>query len=370
MRKKRVLHVITSTGVGGAENMLYKYLSYSDKEVIDHSVISLKDLDHFGGKIKDLDIPIHGLSKPIYTLSGIKEFYKTSKEFNPDILQSWLYHSDLACLILNLFLKIKLCWNIRSYKVYKFQKITGALVRFLAIFSKVPDVIIINSLASKDYHHRILYRPKRWEHVPNGFDLSFNKDKPDLVIDIRSELNIPPESLIIGMIARYSKDKDHKTFLKACSLINKELPNVHFVMIGNQIDRFNLKLVNISDQLKISNQVHMLGTRNDIPQVMPNFDIVCSSSIDEAFPNTIGEAMAASVPCVVTDVGDCALLVGDTGRVVESKSPVSLSKECLNLLRMPNHERLNLGKEARNRIAKHFSIKNITKKYDEIYLGL
>ena len=240
--------------------------------------------------------------------------------------------------------------------MYKFQKLTGLLVKFLALFSKVPDVVIINSLASRDYHHKILYRPRRWEHIPNGFDLSVYKTRSQSDIDIRSELNIPSSDFLIGMIARYSSDKDHETFLRSCSLINKQLPKVQFVMIGSNVDQSNDALLNISNELNISNKVYMLGVRDEISQLISNFDVVCSSSVDEAFPNVIGEAMAAAVPCVVTDVGDCALLVGETGRIVQSGNPILMSAGCIELLSMSNEERINLGMQARNRVKKYFSI--------------
>ena len=116
MIKRKVLHVITTTGVGGAENMFYKYLSNSDKDIIQHGVISLTGIDIVGSKIEALNIPVHGLTKPIYTLKGIKELHTVVKNFNPDVMQSWLYHSDLVCLVLRLFLRFKLCWNIDPTK--------------------------------------------------------------------------------------------------------------------------------------------------------------------------------------------------------------------------------------------------------------
>jgi len=368
--RKKVLHIITATGVGGAENMLYKYLSNSNKDYIEHSVISLTGIDEFGVKIKELKIPVHALSEPIYTLQGMKDLYSVAKQLKPDVLQSWLYHSDLVALILNFLLKSKLCWNIRSYKVFKYKRSTGMLVRLLALFSKVPDAVIINSVASKNYHHKIWYRPNRWEYVPNGFDADVFKQKAEFKNDIRAELDIVFDANIIGMVARYSAEKDHESFLRACSLIHKALPSVHFVMVGYGVDQSNLKLTNIIDELDLHDCVHLLGVRLDVPAIVPCFDIACSSSIDEAFPNVIGEAMTAAVPCVVTDVGDCAMVVADTGRVVPLGDPKYISDACLELLRLPETERRDLGYQARIRAIKEFSIQKISAKYDDIYLSL
>lgn len=368
--RRKVLHVITATGVGGAENMLYKYLCNSNKNYLDHSVVSLTGIDEFGLKIKALQIPVYALSKPIYTLQGMRELYILAKQLRPDLLQSWLYHSDLVALILSFLLKSKLCWNIRSYKVFKYSILTAMLVRVLALFSRVPDAVIINSIASMNYHHKICYRPNRWEYVPNGFDPNIFKRKSELKNDIRTELDIASHSNIVGMVARYSIEKDHESFLRACSLIHKVLPSVQFVMMGNGVDQLNLRLTHIIDELDLHDCVHLLGVRLDVPAIVPYFDIACSSSIDEAFPNVIGEAMTAGVPCVVTDVGDCAMVVGDTGRVVPLGDPKYISDACLELLSLPETERRDLGYQARIRAIKEFSIQKISAKYDDIYLSI
>lgn len=370
MIKKKVLHIITATGVGGAENMLYKYLCNTNKDYIEHSVISLTGIDTFGVKIKELKIPVYSLSKPIYTLHGIKELLSLAQEKNPDVLQSWLYHSDLIALFLKLFLRAKLSWNIRSYKVLQYRLTTGILVRFLALFSKIPDSIIINSMASKEYHHKIWYRPSRWEYVPNGFDLSILKPREELDYDIRTELNIESNTKIIGMVARYSSEKDHESFLRACSLIHVQLPDVHFVMVGFGVDNSNMELVNIINELNLRDHIHLLGVRLDISKIVPCFDLACSTSIDEAFPNVIGEAMACAVPCVVTDTGDCGLLVGDTGKIVKTGDPKLISTACLDLLGLSRTELGELGFKARNRIMQKFSISKVSAKYDKIYLSL
>ena len=350
--------------------MLYKYLCNSNRDFIDHSVISLTGIATFGIKIEELEIPVYGLSKPIYSFQGMRQLYGLAKKLKPDVVQSWLYHSDLVSLVLKCFLKFKLCWNIRSYKVYKYKRSTGILVRFLAFFSKVPDAVIINSIASKEYHHKIWYRPKKWEYVPNGFDLSIFKQRPELDNDIRNELGIDSNSIIIGMVARYTLEKDHESFLRACSLINQTVPSAQFVMVGEGVDKLNLKLTNIVTELDLDDRVHLLGVRLDIPAIVPYFDVACSTSIDEAFPNVVGEAMAAAVPCVVTDVGDCALVVGSTGSVVPVGSPTYISDACLELLRLPVSLRQDLGVQARKRIMKEFSIKKISARYDQIYLRL
>jgi glycosyltransferase involved in cell wall biosynthesis len=116
---------------------------------------------------------------------------------------------------------------------------------------------------------------------------------------------------------------------------------------------------------------HLLGLRNDLPRLTAAFDIaVSSSSWGEAFPNVLGEAMACGVPCVVTDVGDSAYIVGDTGRVVPSGDMAGFAGAINDLLSMPEQPRLDLGVRARKRVAENFEIGQVVRRYESFYEGL
>jgi glycosyltransferase involved in cell wall biosynthesis len=103
---------------------------------------------------------------------------------------------------------------------------------------------------------------------------------------------------------------------------------------------------------------------------MASFDIVSSSSIGEGFPNTIGEAMACEVPCVVTNVGDSAAIVGDTGRVVPPGNPGALAKAWEELIDLGAAGREELGRRARARIVENFSLAAVVHRYESLYLDI
>jgi len=92
-----------------------------------------------------------------------------------------------------------------------------------------------------------------------------------------------------------------------------------------------------------------------------------SSSSGEAFPNVIGEAMACGVPCVVTDVGDSAYVVGDTGQVVPPCNPQALADGIIQLLDLPKCERQALGNRSRKRIEENFTLDEIVRQYETFY---
>jgi glycosyltransferase involved in cell wall biosynthesis len=114
-----------------------------------------------------------------------------------------------------------------------------------------------------------------------------------------------------------------------------------------------------------------LGQRSDTPALNAALDMaVSASSYGEGFPNVLGEAMACGAPCVTTDVGDSALVVGDAGRVVKPNDPEALADAINDLLSLPASARQQLGAAARARIEAHFSLASVARQYAELYASL
>jgi glycosyltransferase involved in cell wall biosynthesis len=161
--------------------------------------------------------------------------------------------------------------------------------------------------------------------------------------------------------------KDHANFLAAAEIIHRDLPQVHFVLAGRQVASHNQTLFGDVKARGLTNVVHLLGQRSDVPKLLSSLDIYTISSRSEGFPLSVGEAMAAEVPCVVTDVGDAARLVGETGLVVPSKDPAALAAAWLKILHMSPQERHALGTRARSRIIQHFSLEKMAEDYYQLY---
>jgi glycosyltransferase involved in cell wall biosynthesis len=108
-----------------------------------------------------------------------------------------------------------------------------------------------------------------------------------------------------------------------------------------------------------------------MPRLSAALDVACSSSAyGEAFSNVLGEAMACGVPCAVTDVGDSAYIVGDTGKVVAPNDPLALAGAVVELLELPAGRRLELGQAARLRMQQSFEIQAVVKRYEQLYTSL
>jgi glycosyltransferase involved in cell wall biosynthesis len=95
--------------------------------------------------------------------------------------------------------------------------------------------------------------------------------------------------------------------------------------------------------------------------------LVCSSIYGEGFPNVLGEAMASAVPCVTTDVGDSAMVVGETGRVTPAHDPQALSMAISSMLELTPQERARLGRAARQRVQEHFELSRVVERFESLY---
>ena len=170
--------------------------------------------------------------------------------------------------------------------------------------------------------------------IPNGVDTKRFQPNPAAGKAIRKELNIPQDAFVIGITARFHPVKNHVGFINSAALLAKSHPDTHFIMVGTNIDENNHALVELVKSHGLQNKVHMLGNREDIPDIVNAYDLAALTSFGEAFPLTLGEAMAASVPCVATDVGDNSFIIKDTGRVVSPANYEAIANAWKDMLEM------------------------------------
>ncbi len=371
--KIRLVHVITGLQTGGAEMMLFKLLSEINWEKFDCHVISLTSEGNVGPKISELGIPViaigmkNGLPDPI----GFFRLFRTLKKLKPDIVQTWLYHADLLAGLAAKFVGVKkIYWNVRQSNLEaglnKWH--TRLTARGCALLSYwLPDKIICNSLTAIRVHQKVGYKASLFHLIGNGFDLEKFCIDPCAKSVLCKQLNISEKSLLIGLIARFDPQKDHQNFVLAANKVLESLPDAHFILVGSNIDYENKILSNLIEESGYKQNFHLLGEKDDISCINAALDVACSASLGEGFPNAIGEAMACGVPCVVTDVGDSAHLLGDTGIIVASANFQALAEAIIELLSTSERYRQKLGKKARQRIEEYFSIAAITDEYEKIY---
>jgi glycosyltransferase involved in cell wall biosynthesis len=376
MAKIKILHLITDLATGGAEIMLQKVLSQVDRSQFLNTVVSMTDAGSLGKQIEALQIPVFtlGLRRGIPNPLAVIRLVRLLRAERPHILQTWLYHSDLLGLVAGKLSRVPvIAWNVRcsDMNLQHYPRLTGVVLRALVRLSRLPEIVIFNSNAGWRFHQSLGYDPRRWMVIPNGFDLDEFYPDSEARFSFRREIRLPPEAVVVGLIARYDPMKDHQNFLRAVASVLEQRREIRFVLIGHGVDESNRELVAEIRSYNLSPYLHLLGARADVRKIMPALDVVVlSSAYGEGFPNVLGEAMASGIPCIVTNVGDAAAVVGDTGRVVNARDAAELAVAIAEIVDMPHEERRSLGRAARKRIERYFSLPSVVAQYELLYKQL
>jgi glycosyltransferase involved in cell wall biosynthesis len=188
---------------------------------------------------------------------------------------------------------------------------------------------------------------------------------------VRSELGLSSDCLLIGRFARFHEMKDYPNLLRAAAILLQHRPDVHFLLVGRNLNSSNVIISELIQELGIGDRIHLKEESQNIPHYTAALDIATTtSSHGEAFPNVVGEAMCCGVPCVVTDVGDSGWIVGATGRVVPTRDPVALASAWQELIDFSLAERSALGIAARERAVSCFSLDSVVAEYEKLYTAV
>ncbi len=373
----KLVIVITGLSTGGAEIMLLKVLERLNGRRFSPYVISLTELGEIGPRISALSIPVEAMgmrTERFPSLAAVFRLVARLKSLRPDIVHTWMYHADLIGGLAARIAGIKsVGWAVRqsnlSPKVNK--RSTLAVARTCALASRwIPKRILCCSEVARQKHVEFGYMADKMVVIPNGFDLFHFKPDNAARKDVRAELGVNEDTPLVGLIGRFDPQKNHAGFFEAASLLNEKMPCVHFLLAGKGIDENNYELMRVRQHSKVTSTSHLLGFRSDISRLMASLDVLASSSVGEAFPNVLGEAMACGVPCAVTDVGDSAYIVGDTGKVVQAGDMAGLAEALEKILTMSLSERSSLGERARVRAAEYFEIGQVVQQYEAFYEDL
>lgn len=359
-------HIITALGSGGAERMLYLVASRTAQSSdVRNVVICLSDEGYYGPRLREAGIELYciGMRRGQLSPTAIVSLVALLRQLRPDVIMTWLYHADLLGTLAARFAGVRrIVWNIRcsdiDFKLY--APTTRRIVKVLARLSRVPWAIAANSEAGRQVHASLGYRPKRWVYLPNGYDCDLWRPDAEERAHVRCEFGLSEADRVIGLIARVDPQKDHASFLAAAAELETRRRDVRVLLVGRG-----------TRELRVPDGIRPFtiaaGERTDVPRLMRALDLLVSSSgYGEGFPNVIGEAMASGVPCVATDVGDSALIIGDTGRIVPPRDTVALAETIGALLDLSHEELRALGMRARARIEAEFSLGGCLARYEEL----
>lgn len=370
----RVCYVTTGLGTGGAEMMLCRLIAGMNAGRFRHEVISLTEGGRHVETLSRMQVPVHTLGMPAGrpTLSGLVRLIRLVRRMQPDILVGWMYHGNLAALLGRLFLfrKAPVLWNVRQslYSLADEKRGSAMVIRVLGPLSRFVSCVVYNSRVGMRQHESSGFLGEKSVLIPNGVDTTGFAPSEEARRSVREELGLADDTLLVGRFGRFVPMKDHAAFLDAAALLHRRFPDARYVLVGTQVDDANTELTARIAALGLGHRVHLLGERRDIPRLTAALDLaVSSSAFGEGFPNVMGEAMACAVPCVATDIGDSAWVIGEGGRMVPAADPRALAGACADVLGLPSAARRALGAAGRRRIEETFSLRAAVHLYEEMF---
>ncbi len=358
----RVVHVITGLEVGGAEKVLLQVADQARDHGIDPVIVTLTGPGSLGGEahrrgleLITLDLRGRGL------VLGFVRLVRLLRRLQPDLVQTWLYKADLIGGLASRVAKpsLPVAWNVRQANIDRDvnTRATRVAVRCCRRLSRVlPAAIVCVSEEAAEAHRQAGFAAGRLHVIPNGFDLERFRPDPTARAAIRAELGIPALAPVVGIVGRVDPQKDHRGFATAAATVAEALPDARFVLCGKGTEPGREPLHGWLEEQGILDRCHLLGVRDDVPSLLAALDVLVSSSVGEGFANAVGEAMACGVPCVVTDVGNSADLVGATGVAVPAGDAVKLGAQVVEILELGETDRRALGQAARARVEASWTI--------------
>lgn len=365
----KILHLITGLSRGGAEHMLYKLLSGTDHNRFEPVVVSLVAGGAYAEKITALGVPVHslGMRSGIPSPGALLRLRRLVRQLDPDVVHAWMYHAALIALLAAQDRPVVLGIRNALSDMGREKFLTRQVIAGLGHVSRRAARICYNSELSRQQHEAKGYDRARGLVILNGFDCSLLQPDLGARAAMRASLGLAPDAFVIGHLGRYHPVKDHHNLLAAFALLSGDHPKAHLVMAGSGVDPANAALVGKVTALGLDGRVHLLGERDDVPDLINVFDVLANASRSEAFPNVLGEAMACAVPCVATDVGDSTFIVGDTGIIVPPDNSEALGVALLQMADMGSVARGAMGLRARKRVIEDFSLDKIAKDYASLY---
>lgn len=369
----RILHVISGVMTGGAERMLARLIATTQDSGVSSTVLAFFDgpmrveMEAAGAEV----FVFRNYNQDTGRNSRLGDLARRLVRREFDIVSGWMYHGNVLASAIAATCGRPAVWTIRQtlYEAQLEKPLTSAMIKIGALVSRHPRSIVYNSELALRQHCSRGYYSKRAVLIPNGFDANVFKREDAAPSTLRRELGIEEFAPLIGMFSRFHPMKDHGTFFAAAKRISSILPNARFLLVGRGLESDNKTVVDKLQALGLRESFSLLGERRDLPYLLSGIDILClSSAWGEAFPNILGEAMSCETPCVTTDVGEAARIVGDAGKVIRPRDADSMAAGVISLLSRSRSDLRAIGVDARQRIKDRYSLDRVAESYKSLWL--
>lgn len=372
----RCLHIISNLNLGGAELMLKRLASdpLFRAQGLEHHIVSLRDEGVLGMALKAQGVTVNALNTGHFALMPLAFFrlWRLIRRTKPDVVQTWMVHSDLLGGLASRLAGVRsVVWGVRTTD-YSVESRSTQWVRWVCarLSGVVPVRIVCAAQASLVNSKEAGYAADKLMVIPNGFDLVQLSASLGSGQAIRQSLGLESDTCVVGCLGRYNPAKDHANFVAAAAVLAHRFPQARFLMVGRGLDAGNPELMQRIEATGFRERFVLLGERADPAACLDAMDVFVLSSCTEGFPNVLGEAMAMGLPCVSTDVGDSALLMGSRQWLVPARDSKALADKLTQLLILSLEDRQRLGAQARQRVVDVFSMTASAQQFMNLYTSL
>jgi len=365
----RICFLIRQLNLGGAQRQLLELVKGLDRDRFEITIVTFYDGGLYSAQAQNLPgVRCLSLRKggrwDVFFF--LRRLLRTLREINPRILHGYLGAANVLGVLLKPFLRnMRVVWGLRASNMdwRRYDWSEDFIFGLQRLCARWAALIIVNSQAGCSYLQSQGFPERKMLVIPNGIDTAYFRPDADSRDRVRAEWKIAGHAALIGLVARFDPMKDHETFLRAAEKFATARPEARFVVVGAGGPDYQIRLRAQFDELIMTHRVIWAGAREDMPAVYNALDILTSSSAyGEGFSNVIAEAMASGVPCVATDTGDSALILGDEGVLVPPQAPEALAAGWQQILELSPSQRRVLGEQARQRIIENFSSSALVQK--------
>lgn len=367
MTRKKIVHVTFDMRIGGAERVIHNLVEHTDTSKYDVSVFCLNQpigpfgliLQEDGHKVTAFD------RKPGFDVSLVGDIRRRLMNDGIQVVHCHQYTPYVYGLIAAKILGCKVIFTEHGRFYPDERKIKRVLIN--PALCRFTDHVTAISAATREALVAFENFPRsRIEVIYNGINGSRSKVLPNL--KLKRSLGISEDAFVMGTVARLDSIKNHNMMIKALKIVRKSHPEAFLIIVGDGPERERLE--RLVSELNLSSYVIFTGFKEDTHLFYSIMDIFLLTSFSEGTAMTLLEAMASSLPCVVTKVGGNPEIVEDriTGFVIPSDDEITLADK-INTFLGDTSLRKNMGEAARIRFEERFTVDKMVRAYEKLYEG-
>jgi glycosyltransferase involved in cell wall biosynthesis len=356
-----ILHTESSTGWGGQENRTLNEL-FALRECGFIPQLACPPQARLGARAREAGFQVHGIPmRGALDLPAILHLRRLMRAQTIDIVNT---HSGRDTQLAGMAAK---SLGRTRPRVVRTRHL-ALPISSLFTYTRLVDHVVTVSRFVASYLVSAGVPAARITAVPTGIDLA-RYDRALVAGDLRAELGLPADGLLIGTVAILRRKKGHADLLEAVPRVLARFPTAHFVFAGDGPQQENLtRLIN---ELGIGNHVHLLGLRRDIVNVLASLDLFVLPTHQEALGTAFVEAGAMGLPSIATRVDGVPEVIDDgkTGLLVPVKDPVALADAIIGLLADPARRRA-MGNAAQEMVRQYYSREAMVNQMIAVYQQL